>query len=132
MSTLHKPNYKALYRFMKGWHFSNTGPLSPVAPIPQEMDNQVPLFFKYISLWKDKNTSDLYFIYIINCPDFIIQTVQCSSKTFIPPHRTCYILLDTLREGLKKTSLYPHFVDKDFTPTPLIHVAGFYNNIIKY
>ena len=38
----------------------------------------------------------------------------------------------TLREGLKKKHVfYPHFVDKRFTP-PLIHIGGFYNNIIKY
>ena len=41
-------------------------------------------------------------------------------------------LTKALREGLKKnTYFYPHFVDKRFTPPPLIHVGGFYNNIIK-
>ena len=38
-----------------------------------------------------------------------------------------------LGRGLKKkTSFYPHVVDKRFTPPPLIHVNGFYNNIIKF
>ena len=39
------------------------------------------------------------------------------------------ILLFVLGRG-KKTLFHPHFVDRRLTP-PLIHVGGFYNNIIK-
>ena len=37
-----------------------------------------------------------------------------------------------VREGLKNTSFYPHFVDRCFIPPPLINVGGFYNNIIIF
>ena len=44
----------------------------------------------------------------------------------------CIIKCNVLGRGKKKTYFYPHFVDKCLTPPPsLIHVGGFYNNIIK-
>ena len=37
------------------------------------------------------------------------------------------------KEGVKKImSFYPHFVEKRFTPLPLIYIGGFYDNIIKF
>ena len=38
----------------------------------------------------------------------------------------------SLREGLKKKQVFfPHFVHMGFPPPPLMHIGGFYNNIIK-
>ena len=49
------------------------------------------------------------------------------------PYCKIKILSSSPKGGVKKKhGFYPHFVDKRFTPPPpLIHIGGFYNNIIK-
>ena len=43
----------------------------------------------------------------------------------------CLILCSS-KGGVKKTYIYPHFLDERLTPPPLIHVGGFYKNIMKF
>ena len=65
-------------------------------------------------------------ITIINNP-FIFSQQWCNFR------KHCKTAYDTLLgRGKEKKYFYLHFVDKRFTPPPLFHVGGIYNNFITF
>ena len=73
--------------------------------------------------------SVLQYFNIISC----ITEVSWNNKLYLQiVSKQCNFFWKLLGRCLKKKSFYPHFVDKRLPPHPLIHVGGFYKNIIKF